>query len=110
MGKNYEEIVMDEKKDVLVKFYAPWCGHCKKLAPEWEKVAEHFAGVENLVIGKFDATTNEAEGVQVQGYPTLTFYPRDNKAGVNYDGERNFDAIKKWLEENSGVFKEQGTH
>jgi len=39
---NFERIVKDSNKDVLVEFYAPWCGHCKKLVPEYEKVANAF--------------------------------------------------------------------
>lgn len=105
VGKTFADIALDPTKDVLVKFYAPWCGHCKKLAPVWDKVAEEFKGVEDLVIAKFDSTTNEADGVEVQSYPTLTFYPKDNKAGVPYEGGREFDDIKKWLQENSSAFK-----
>lgn len=105
VGKTFEEIALDPTKDVLVKFYAPWCGHCKKLAPIWDKLGEEFAAVEDLVIAKFDATTNEADGVEVQSYPTLTFYPKDNKAGVPYEGGRELDDIKKWLEENSSALK-----
>ena len=40
MGKNFDEIVNDEDKDVLVEFYAPWCGHCKSLAPKYEELGE----------------------------------------------------------------------
>jgi protein disulfide-isomerase A1 len=105
VGTEFEKIVMDPTKDVLVKFYAPWCGHCKKLAPIWDKLGEEFAAVEDLVIAKFDSTTNEADGVEVQSYPTLTFYPKDNKAGVPYEGGRELDDIKKWLEENSSALK-----
>jgi len=109
VGTNFKELVLDETKDVLVKFYAPWCGHCKKLAPVWEELAESYKDVPNLTIAKFDSTANEAEGVEVQGFPTLIFYPRDNKAGVTYDGGRELPDFTAWLEENSGVLKDKAT-
>ncbi len=86
---------------MLVKYYAPWCGHCKSLAPVWEELGEHYADNNDLVIAKFDATANEVAGLQIRGYPTLRFYPKDNKAGIDYDGERDLESFKKWLSEHS---------
>lgn len=108
VGKNFDEIAKDTTKDVFVKFYAPWCGHCKKLAPIWDDLAKAYEGNDNVVIAKFDATANEADGVQVQGFPTLVFYPKDNKEGVTYEGGRELDDFKKWLNDNSPVLKEGG--
>ena len=97
---------MDSDKDVLVKYYAPWCGHCKKLAPIWEQVAEELKEVSDLVIGDFDATANEVDGVDIKGYPTLIFYPKGNKASpISFEGERDLDGIKNFLKEKSAAYK-----
>jgi len=65
VGKNFKQIVFDETKDVLVEFYAPWCGHCKNLVPIYEELATKFKEDTNLVIAKIDATANEVEGANV---------------------------------------------
>jgi len=54
---------MNNDKDVLVKFYAPWCGHCKKLIPDWEAAAEKLEVNPNIVIAKCDSTANEIASV-----------------------------------------------
>ena len=105
VGLEFDAIVKDETKDVFVKYYAPWCGHCKKLAPIWEELGTHFKENSDIVIAKFDSTANEAEGLEVRGYPTLIFYPKGNKAGVTFDGDRELEPLKKYLEENSEVLK-----
>lgn len=108
VGKNWDEIVKDSSKDVLVKYYAPWCGHCKALAPTWDSLAESVKDIPDLVIAKFDATANEVAGLQISGYPTLKFYPKDNKDGVDYTGGRELDDFKTWLGENSEAYKAAG--
>jgi protein disulfide-isomerase A1 len=106
VGKTFKEIVLDSDSDVLVKFYAPWCGHCKKLVPIWEQVATELKDIPNLVIADFDATANEVEGLDIKGYPTLKFYPAGKKnAPIDFDGERGAEDIKNWLKEKSVNFK-----
>ena len=58
-------MVINNDKDVLVEFFAPWCGHCKTLAPKFEEAARILAGNPNILIGKVDAIDNEIAGVGI---------------------------------------------
>ena len=108
MNDNFDEIVLDQNKDVLVEFYAPWCGHCKSLAPTYEKVATVFKQEEGVVIANLDADAHKALGEKygVSGFPTLKFFPKDNKAGHDYDGGRDLDDFVSFINEKSGTSRD----
>jgi protein disulfide-isomerase A1 len=97
VGKNFDELVMDPTKNVFVEFYAPWCGHCKSLAPIWDELGEKYKDHPNIVIAKSDATANEFETVEVQGFPTLKFFPAGGEM-QDYNGGRTLDDFVKFLE------------
>jgi protein disulfide-isomerase A1 len=73
VAKNYEKVITNpENKVILVEFYAPWCGHCKKLAPTLDELGTNFASNSGVVIAKFDATANTVpKGISVTGFPTI---------------------------------------
>lgn len=73
VGKSHDRVVSKDA-NVLVEYYAPWCGHCKKLEPEYEKLGEHYKDDDKVIIAKMDATANEVASVQVSGFPTLKFF------------------------------------
>jgi len=86
---------------VLVEFYAPWCGHCKALAPEYETAATSLKGIASLA--KVDCDTNKATGekYKIQGFPTLKLF-RNGKEFKDYDGGRKGPQIVEWMKKKTG--------
>merc|ERR1712157_478711 len=58
-----------------------------------------------LSLPSFDATANEVPGLEIRGYPTLKFYPKDNKAGVDFAGDRQLADFQLYLLENSSAYQ-----
>ena len=98
VGENFASVAMDEDKDVLVEFYAPWCGHCKELAPAWDQLGEKYKEHESIVIAKIDATVNELVDVKVQGFPTIKPSKKETNKVVDFDGKRTMEGFVKFLE------------
>lgn len=93
---NFAKKVFGTKNMALVEFYAPWCGHCQRLAPEWKKAAKELGG--KVVVGALDATVHTvmASRLQVQGYPTIKWFPagsKDINSAGNYVGGRTSSDI-----------------
>ncbi|KAL0322389.1 UNVERIFIED_CONTAM: protein disulfide isomerase-like 1-4 [Sesamum calycinum] len=104
-GSNFSDFIA-KNRFVMVEFYAPWCGHCQALAPEYAAAAEELKD-EAVVLAKVDAT-EEAELSQkfdVQGFPTIYFFVD----GVHkpYPGQRTKDAIVAWLKKKIGPESEE---
>ncbi|XP_066578103.1 protein disulfide-isomerase A4 [Amia ocellicauda] len=105
VGKTFEEIVLDTKKDVLIEFYAPWCGHCKKLEPDYLELGKRYKHEKNLVIAKMDATANDVphDSYKVEGFPTIYFAPSNSKQKpIKFEGgNRDLEAFSKFVKEHA---------
>ncbi|CAF1469685.1 unnamed protein product [Adineta ricciae] len=101
VGKNFEKVVQDQTKNVLVFFYAPWCGHCTKFKPTYAALAQRYASQSNLIVAQIDATANDIpKGFEVAGFPTIYLVPMNNQP-VKYEGNRDLDDLVKFIENHS---------
>jgi len=98
VASNFDEIAFDKSKDVFVEFYAPWCGHCKQLAPIFDQLGEKFKDSEAVVIAKIDATANELEHTKITSFPTIKLYKKGDNGIVDFNGERTLEGFTKFLE------------
>ncbi|CAL8121908.1 unnamed protein product [Orchesella dallaii] len=98
VGKNFDDVVINNGKDTLIEFYAPWCGHCKKLTPIFDDLGTKLKG-ENVAIVKMDATANDVPApFEVSGFPTLFWLPKDQKdKPVRYDSGREVEDFIKYI-------------
>jgi protein disulfide-isomerase-like protein len=101
---NFDAIVKNPTSQVLVEFYAPWCGHCKSLAPVWDKLATAFKSEENVVIAKLDADAHKdlAGKYDVHGFPTLKWFGTESKDGEKYEGSRDLGDLVKFVNDKAG--------
>ncbi|KAG2385919.1 hypothetical protein C9374_003068 [Naegleria lovaniensis] len=109
VGKSFDDIVINNDNDVLLEFYAPWCGHCKSLEPVYNQLAEELKDVKGLTIAKIDATENDTP-INIEGFPTIYFFPKGGKQSpVPYEGDRTKDDLKNFLKTNAvgAVFSEK---
>eukprot|EP01018_Ginkgo_biloba_P019013 Gb_21713 [translate_table: standard] len=101
VANSLQEMVFSSGKNVLLEFYAPWCGHCKKLAPTLEEVATSLQGDSDVVIAKMDASVNDisSKSFDVKGYPTLYMVSASGKI-VLYDGDRTKEDLIDFVNKN----------
>ncbi|KAL9534250.1 Disulfide-isomerase [Sphaerulina musiva] len=105
-----EKIGKDQ--DALVAFTAPWCGHCKSLAPTWEKLAADFVHDDNVLIAKVDAEAPNAKATAekfgVKSYPTILYFPAGSTESQPYESGRSEEDLVKFVNEKAGTYRSPG--
>ncbi|XWS47376.1 hypothetical protein CRYUN_Cryun14cG0147100 [Craigia yunnanensis] len=105
-SRNFDELVLKSKELWIVEFFAPWCGHCKKLAPEWKKAANNLQGKVKLGHVDCDSEKSLMSRFNVQGFPTILVFGADKDIPIPYEGARTASAIESFallqLETNVG--------
>lgn len=104
VGSSLKEIVFSATKDVLFEVYAPWCGHCKKLEPEYEKLAAKCVkdADEFVTVAKMDGTANDSpvESIDWSGFPTIVFIKAGSEQVMKYEGGRDAKSMWSYIREN----------
>ncbi|CAL7952314.1 unnamed protein product [Xylocopa violacea] len=94
-----------QKKNHFIMFYAPWCGHCQRLEPTWEQLAEMSNQEDNIKIAKVDCTTDNSLCTEhdVTGYPTLKFFKAGEVKGTKFRGSRDLPSLTSFLSDQLGT-------
>lgn len=111
VGSTLEDNIFSENQDVLLVVYAPWCGNCKKLEPEYNKLARKLQreGFDDfLVITKMDGTVNDSpvDVIEWTGFPTIFYIKAGSKEPMTYEGERTAKGIWKYIRKHASKAQE----
>jgi len=96
VGKNFEDIVLQQDKDVILQIYAPWCGFCKKFSTVWNSFAQEVADVQHLVVAKMDGSRNGSplpDDFAWESYPKVFYVKAGAKKPVHFEGERSVENL-----------------
>ncbi|RKP03665.1 hypothetical protein CXG81DRAFT_7738, partial [Caulochytrium protostelioides] len=97
--ENFDEVV-GGPKHVFLKVYAPWCGHCRTLAPTWDQLAVRLADhADDIVVAKIDADAHRAIGERlgITGFPTLKWFPKHSQQPEDYRAGRSLEALVEYV-------------
>lgn len=97
VSSNFESVVFDTEKDVLVEFHRTSCGYCKLLHPLLDQVGEYFKRDTNVIVAKIDISVNEVDDDNFVSFPTLKLYRRGNKEVITYQGAITVEAIVNFI-------------
>lgn len=103
---NFDKVVLESGKPALVEFFAPWCGHCKNLAPVYEELAQSLSFASDKVsVAKVDADAEKDLGKRfgVRGFPTLKWFDGKSEEPEDYSGGRDLESLQKFIAEKTGV-------
>lgn len=101
-AQEYQEAVGDGKSVYIVKYYAPWCGHCKRLLPIWETLSKKLEMEKGLVIASVDCTDKKLRPVcdanGITGFPTIkSVFGGESKE--RFKGSRDADTLEKFAKQ-----------
>jgi protein disulfide-isomerase A6 len=100
--QNFDELAMKGGKNAFVKFHAPWCGHCAKMKPAWDKLGEMYKDSKSVLIGEVDCTTDDGKALcrkkGASAFPTIKYYTRDTgEEGNGYPFSREFEDLDNFV-------------
>ena len=86
-------------KNALVKFYQPWCGHCKSMKPDYDRLSAEYGSSENVLIADVNCGEEDAlcAASDVRGYPTIKYYV--NGEEEDYQMGRTYEDMKQFVKD-----------
>ena len=92
-SNNFDNRVKDSDGVWVVEFYAPWCGHCKQLAPEYQKAAKALKGIIGVGGINCDEEKQLCGQFGIKGFPTIKIFGSNKNKPDDYQGSRDANGI-----------------